>query len=283
MNIELNNSEIKVLDHGFVRLVDCMPRHIPRGCEKLRCDYAVAEAARVSYGEQIRGGDADAKLIRYLLRNKHTSPFEMVRFKFHIKLPIFVQRQLIRHRTANVNEISGRYTKLKDDFYEPKNIRGQSLTNHQGSSDAPMVVDDNLEGIYNNYMGTNKSTYDLYNKLIESGVAKELARVSLPQNIYTELYWCIDLHNLLRFLSLRKSKHAQYEIMVYASAMEKLIQDLCPITIGAYNEFVEDSITFSKAEMGLIKSYLQGDTTTLSGKFKTKREEEEFINKMKLF
>lgn len=283
MNIELNNSELKVLDRGFVRLVDCMPRHIPRGCENLRCDYAVAEAARVSYGGQIRGGDADAKLIRYLLRNKHTSPFEMVRFKFHIKLPIFVQRQLIRHRTANVNEISGRYTKLKDDFYEPNNIRGQSLTNHQGSSETPMVVDDELENIYNNYLGTNKNTYDLYNKLIQAGVAKEQARVCLPQNIYTELYWCIDLHNLLRFLSLRKSSHAQYEIRMYATAMESLIKDLCPITIGAYNEFIEDSITFSRAEIRLIKPYLQGDSISLSSEFKSKREEDEFINKMKLF
>jgi len=281
MIINLENSEIKVLDKGFVRLVDCMPRLIPSGSEKLRCDYAIAEAARVSYGGETKSEQENIRLVRYLLKNKHTSPFEMVKFKFHLKLPIFVQRQLIRHRTANVNEISGRYTQLNDEFYEPAVLRAQSKSNKQGSSSEPIEMTDELIEYYDKYMKTNDEIYKLYNTLVENGVAKELARICLPQNIYTELYWCMDLHNLLHFLDLRKSPHAQYEIREYANALETLIGDVCPITVAAYREYFVDSVTFSKKELKLVKSYMN-NTESHIGMFPTKREENEFIEKMKL-
>lgn len=281
MLINLDNAEVKVLDHGFVRLVDCMPRVIPSGSEKLRCDYAIAEAARVSYGGYSKTEEEDIRLVRYLLRNKHTSPFEMVKFKFHLKLPIFVQRQLIRHRTANVNEISGRYTQLSDEFYEPHSIRGQSKSNKQGSSSEPLEVTDKLSDSYRNYMKTNQQVYELYNILLDNGVAKELARICLPQNIYTELYWCIDLHNLLHFLGLRNSSHAQYEIREYANAIETLITGLCPITMAAYREYFVGSVTFSERELGLIRDYITNGNK-ISDKFASKREENDFYSKMKL-
>lgn len=278
--LDISGLKIDVFNAGFVRLVDCMPRVIPSGNEKLRCDFAIAEAARVSYGEGTKGYENDKRLIRYLLRNKHTSPFEMVKFKFHLKLPIFVQRQLIRHRTANVNEISGRYTKIEDEFYVPDTIRGQSADNKQGSSEN-FEVSDELRDIYNSYMDKNKETYNLYEQLIENGVAKELSRICLPQNIYTELYWCIDLHNLLHFLKLRNSAHAQFEIRMYAKALQEIVKQLCPVTIEAYTEFFEGSITLSTKELSLVRDYLN-DASIIKGKFSTKREETEFIDKMKL-
>lgn len=281
MIINLDNAEIKVLDHGFVRLVDCMPRVIPCGSENLRCDYSIAEAARVSYGGSLKTEQEDIRLVRYLLRNKHTSPFEMVKFKFHLKLPIFVQRQLIRHRTANVNEISGRYTKISDEFYEPKSIRGQSKSNKQGSSNEPLEITDDLTENYNKYIDTNRKIYELYNVLLEHGVAKELARICLPQNIYTELYWCMDLHNLLHFLDLRKSTHAQYEIREYANAIETLIADVCPVTIDAYKEYFVGSVTFSTKELSLIRAYINNETN-VSDTFSSKREENDFYAKMEL-
>lgn len=281
MLINLDNSEIKVLDKGFVRMVDCMPRVIPSGSEKMRCDYAIAEAARVSYGGETKTEEENIRLVRYLLRNKHTSPFEMIKFKFHLKLPIFVQRQLIRHRTANVNEISGRYTQLKDEFYEPTTLRGQSKTNKQGSESEPIEMTDELNEYFTKYMKTNESIYDLYNSLVENGVARELARICLPQNIYTELYWCMDLHNLLHFLDLRKSPHAQYEIREYANALEILVGSVCPITVAAYREYFVDSVTFSKKELNLIRSYIKNNEIS-SGIFPSKREENDFINKINL-
>lgn len=279
MIIDVEKYSVKVLDHGFVRLVDCMPRVIPSGYEKLRCDYAIAEAARVSYGGGSKGEEADGKLIRYLLRNKHTSPFEMVKFKFHLKLPIFVQRQLIRHRTANVNEISGRYTQLKDEFYVPLEPRKQSSNNKQGSEDWENGVPDELMETYNEYMDKNSEVYSLYNKLVESNMAKEVARICLPQNIYTELYWCMDLHNLLHFVKLRASNHAQAEIREYAFAIDAILRDLCPVTMRAFEDFIEDSVSFSTTELRLVNRYLSGDTD-LSKQFHNKREYQEFVEKM---
>lgn len=279
MLIDLDNCEIKVLDKGFVRLVDCMPRWIPQGSEELRCDYSIAEAARVSYGGQTKDPISDIRLVRYLLRNKHTSPFEMVKFKFHIKLPIFVQRQLIRHRTANVNEISGRYTQLVDEFYQPEELRAQSKTNKQGSSKEKLLMDEQLHDIYAQYKHKNDEVYELYEGLIKYGVAKEVARICLPQNIYTELYWCIDLHNLMHFLTLRNSEHAQFEIREYAKALYSLIQGLCPISTKAYEDFFVGSVSFSTKELSLVKKYLNGETD-ITGQFMTKREETEFKDKM---
>ena len=280
MIIEVEKYSVNVLDKGFVRLVDCMPRVIPSGYEKLRCDYAIAEAARVSYGGGSKGEDMDAKLIRYLLRNKHTSPFEMVKFKFHLKLPIFVQRQLIRHRTANVNEVSGRYTQLKEEFYVPLEPRKQSSSNKQGSEEWENGVPDRLMDTYAEYMNKNIEVYSLYNSLVEDGMAKEVARICLPQNIYTELYWCMDLHNLLHFVELRASPHAQAEIREYAFAIHDILMDLCPVTMRAFECFVEDAVTFSTTELKLVKRYLSGDTK-LDTHFHNKREYQEFVDKMK--
>lgn len=281
MIIDVSELERTVSTLGMVKLVDCMPRVIPSGYEKLRCDYAIAEAARVSYGDGNKGFESDRRLIRYLLRNKHTSPFEMVKFKFHLKLPIFVQRQLIRHRTANVNEISGRYTQLNDEFYIPETLRGQSKENKQGSSSEKLELTDELLETYKQYLHMNEKVYSLYDSLVKQGVAKELARISLPQNIYTELYWCIDLHNLMHFLKLRTSSHAQLEIREFANAMSSIVSELCPITMEAFDEFIVGSVTFSTKELSLIRKYLNGNTD-IKGSFLTKREEQEFNEKMKL-
>ena len=191
--------------HGFVKLVDVMPR--PAETDgPLKCDAAIVQAARVSYGDGTKKTSTDVGLVRYLLRNQHTSPFEMVEFKFHIKCPIFVARQWLRHRTASVNEISARYSVMKDEFYNvaPGEVRKQSASNKQCSVPIEEAqVDEETNDIYSQYMEKPNESYKLYSKLIDRGVAREVARIHLPVSLMTEFYWKIDLHNLYRFLSLR--------------------------------------------------------------------------------
>lgn len=221
------NKEIKCLDHGFVRLVDSMGN-----------DAAIVQAARVSYGEGTKTVREDKGLINYLLKHQHTSPFEMVEFKFHCKMPVFVGRQWIRHRTASVNEISGRYSEIKDEFYVPEldKINIQSKDNKQGRGETLSKETGTL--IRDILIKGQLDAYQDYRSLLDEELAKELARINLPLSMYTEWYWKIDLHNLMHFLRLRMDSHAQYEIRVFADAMYEIVKEICPITIDAFDEHV---------------------------------------------
>ena len=240
---------------GFVKLIDTMPCILSDNNietydkSALILDKAVVQAARVSYGEGLKSPYQDKSLINYLIKHQHTSPFEMVEFKFHLKMPIYIQRQWIRHRTASINEISGRYTELsfssKDGYYHPPELRKQSKSNKQGS-----YVDSDL-------CKTNKEVKEIweksktqideqisnYHKLIMLGVAKEQARMILPLSTFTEFYWKIDLHNLLNFIKLRTHDTAQYEIQLYALNILEILEKLCPVTIDAWKtHVVKDSL-----------------------------------------
>lgn len=233
--ISIKNKIRFIGNNGFVKLVDCMPRVIPSECKKLMCDYAIVQAARVSFNDGIKNYEKDSKLIDFLVKNKHTSPFEMVKFKFHIKCPLFVQRQWIRHRTANINEISGRYSILTPQFYIPDKIFEQGKLNKQMSGEEIKCKETKL--IFEEYMKNSYKQYNIYKSLIDKGVSREVARIGLPLNMYTEFYWCIDLHNLLNFIKLRSAYNAQSEIKEYSDCMKDLISDLCPNTIKSFNRY----------------------------------------------
>jgi thymidylate synthase (FAD) len=233
--INIDDKKITIGNAGFIKLVDCMPRIIPGECRGMMCDYAIVQAARVSIDQGIKSTEQDSKLIDFLIKHKHTSPFEMVKFKFHVKCPIFIQRQWIRHRTANVNEISGRYSVLKPEFYIPDKICVQGEFNKQMSGEE--IKDPEIVNLFKNYVETANQQYNTYNKLIEKGVSKEMARIGLPLNMYTEFYWCIDLHNLLNFIRLRSAPNAQPEIKLYSDAIKELIRDLCPYTIKSFEKY----------------------------------------------
>ena len=221
------------LDHGFVTLVDCMPRVIMKDEES--ADYAIAEAARCSYQRGTKTIADDKTLIRYLMRHNHTSPFELIEFKFHCKLPIYVARQMIRHRTASLNELSGRYSEMPEEYDIPGELRVQSLTNTQGSegsiSEAQMQMAKGLMRLQ------SQDAFKFYNRLLEDGIAREQARTVLPLSTYTEWYWKIDLKNLLHFLALRCDHHAQKEIQVYGDAILDLIKPIVPWTIEAWEDY----------------------------------------------
>ena len=231
----LTNKIKYIGNSGFVKLVDCMPRVIPTNCSKLMCDHAIVQAARVSFNEGIKTYEKDSKLIDFLIKHKHTSPFEMVKFKFHIKCPIFIQRQWIRHRTANVNEISGRYSVLNSDFYIPNKIYDQGKINKQMSGKE--IEDTYTKKLFNEFINNSFKQYNTYKRLIDRGVSREMARIGLPLNMYTEFYWCIDLHNLLNFIKLRSAYNAQSEIKEYSDSMKYLISDLCPHTIKSFDKY----------------------------------------------
>ena len=242
--------ETHIHDHGFVALIDVMPRLVPQG---QTADASIVQAARVSYGAGTKKVSEDRGLLRYLLRHRHTTPFEMVEFKFHCAMPIFVARQWIRHRTANVNEYSGRYSVMTDRFYHPstESVRKQSTVNRQGG-DEP--IDAATAGEFLALLDKAEANYKDYLALTERGVARELARIALPQNIYTEWYWKCDLHNILRFLSLRMDAHAQQEIQDYAKAMCALIEPIVPITVEAFRDYEMDSVRLTKLEVEAIRS-----------------------------
>ena len=242
--------ETKVLDHGFVALVDSMPRLVPEG---QTADQAIVQAARVSYGEGTKKVNEDRGLVRYLLRHRHTTPFEMVEFKFHVAMPIFIARQWIRHRTANVNEYSARYSIVPDCFYRPslENVRKQSTTNRQGGED-PMDVE--TAESFLELLEDSEKLYGRYLELTEKGVARELARAALPVSLYTQWYWKCDLHNLLHFLSLRMDPHAQQEIRVYAEAMYELIKPICPVACEAFEQYRMEGLHLTKLEIEAIRS-----------------------------
>jgi thymidylate synthase (FAD) len=242
--------EVKVHDHGLVALVDVMPRLVPAG---KTADFAIVQAARVSYAQGTKQVSKDRALIRYLARHRHTTPFEMVEFKFHQVMPIFVARQWIRHRTASVNECSGRYSVVPDRFYHPtpEAVRKQSLSNRQGA-DEP--IDEMTAAEFGQYLDKAEAHYGDYQKLIEKGVAREMARIGLPLSVYTEWYWKCDLHNIFHFLSLRMEAHAQQEMRDYARAMFALIQPIVPIAAEAFLDYGFESLHLSRLEVEAIRS-----------------------------
>lgn len=273
---ELKNKEFKVLDKGFVRLIDVMGE-----------DTAIVQAARVSYGEGTKTVREDRGLIRYLMRHRHTSPFEMVEFKFHIKLPIFVARQWIRHRTANVNEYSGRYSVIRDEFYVPEieEIRTQSQFNKQGRSEEN-ISEELAREVAKKIEATQSKLYQEYEEFLNLNVARELSRINLPLSTYTEWYWKIDLHNLFHFLKLRLDKTAQFEIRKYAEVMADIVKQIVPLSYEAFEDYILNAITFSKYELMFLKNFIQGvsniNEETLLIKGFSKTESLEFIEKLKI-
>jgi thymidylate synthase (FAD) len=242
--------EVKVHDHGLVALCDVMPRFAPVGKS---ADFAIVQAARVSYGQGTKQINEDRGLIRYLARHRHTTPFEMVEFKFHHVMPIFVARQWIRHRTANVNEYSARYSVVPDRFYRPtlENVRKQSTLNRQGG-DEP--IDEISAKEFLEYLDRTDANYAEYEKLLAKGVSRELARIGLPVNVYTEWYWKCDLHNVFHFLSLRMDAHAQQEIRDYATAMFALIQPIVPIAAEAFLDYQLGGMHLTRLEIESLRS-----------------------------
>ena len=261
------SNEIKVHEHGFVKLLDVMGS-----------DEEVENAARISYGEGTRKTSQTRNLIRYLMRHKHTSPFEMCEVKFHIKLPIFVMRQLVRHRTANLNEYSGRYSVMSDDFYFPKgkNLKPQSTSNKQGREDGELRNPGEMEfEIFRIFDGAKNA----YHNLLDWDLSRELARIILPVANYTEVIWKIDLHNFFHFYHLRGDSHAQDEIQHFANAMWSLVEPLFPICCEAFTDYVLDAKTFSKQEMAVIKDNLNG-SWVMSKYGLSERESREFLDKL---
>jgi thymidylate synthase (FAD) len=253
---QLLDKSIPVLDKGFVRLVDY-----------LGGDERIVQSARVSYGSGTKTVRQDRGLINYLMKNWHTSPFEQVQLTFHTKMPVFVARQWVRHRTARLNEISGRYSVMKDEFYipAPENVRPQSLDNKQGRSDERFTEDEEAQ-IIRVFEEEQRSIYSNYELMLEKGVARELARNNLPLSLYTEWYWQIDLHNLFHFLRLRMDAHAQYEIRAYAKAMAQCAKAVAPMAYEAFEEHVLNSVTFSQSECQALARMLQGCEAGIEGK-----------------
>ncbi|WP_456151469.1 FAD-dependent thymidylate synthase [Defluviicoccus vanus] len=254
---------LPVLDHGFVRVIDYMGD-----------DAAIVQAARVSYGRGTRRVQDDAGLIRYLMRHRHSTPFEMCEIKYHIKLPIFVARQWIRHRTANVNEYSGRYSILDKEYYlpEPGHLAAQAKTNRQGRDEVLSAADaarvlailrDDAERCYADYETLLNEDRD-GNRLDPDrpGLARELARMNLTLNTYTQWYWKIDLHNLLHFLSLRADPHAQYEIRAYAAVMLETVQRWLPITAEAFSDYRLGAALLSARALAVVRRLLAGEQPT---------------------
>jgi thymidylate synthase (FAD) len=238
---------------------------------------SIAQAARVSYGEGTKTHRENKGLIDYLLRNEHTSPFEQVNFTFHLKMPIFVARQWIRHRTARVNEISGRYSVMKDEFYVPEgtHISAQSTSNKQGREKEPVPVE--MQTRTRDALETDQQMlYEHYEQLLEDGIAREIARINLPLSLYTEFYWQMDLHNLFHFIRLRIHPHAQLEIRAYARVIFQIAQKVCPFACASFSEHVAGGVRFSESELREIRILLDGGEPSLKG-----RSLERFVNKLK--
>lgn len=260
------DKEFPVHNHGFVRLVDY-----------LGGDERIVQAARVSYGKGTKTVREDAALIDYLLRNEHTSPFEQVVLTFHIKLPIFVARQWIRHRTARLNEISGRYSVLKDEFWlpSPDAVAKQSKDNKQGRTDEPFSPE-TAQNVISMMDEEQRQAYKHYEQLLDMEVARELARVNLPLSTYTEWYWQMDLHNLLRFLMLRLDRHAQREIREYAEVIYEITKKVAPLTCASFENHVLKGIRLSGEETAVIRKLWNGESITIDER--TKRILEEKLN-----
>lgn len=258
-----------VLDHGFVRVIDYMGD-----------DAAICQAARVSYGRGTKAVQNDEGLIRYLMRHWHSTPFEMCEAKFHVKLPVFVARQWIRHRTANVNEYSARYSILEREFYipAPENLAAQSAQNNQGRGE--VLQGEEAARVLDLLKGDAARAYDHYEAMLsqdgQQGLARELARMNLPANIYTQWYWKVDLHNLLHFLRLRADPHAQYEIRVYAEAMCQIVADWVPLAFAAFRDYRMDAVSLSAQGAAVLRRRLAGETVTQADSGMGAREWREF-------
>ncbi|MFK7874695.1 MAG: FAD-dependent thymidylate synthase [Paracoccaceae bacterium] len=258
-----------VLDHGFVRVIDYMGD-----------DAAICQAARVSYGKGTKSVQNDEGLIRYLMRHWHSTPFEMCEIKLHVKLPVFVARQWIRHRTANVNEYSARYSILDREFYipAPEHLAAQSVVNNQGRGAALEGAE--AERVLEYLKADSARAYDHYQEMIDQdgqqGLARELARMNLPANIYTQWYWKVDLHNLLHFLRLRADAHAQYEIRVYADEMCKLVADWVPFAFGAFEDYRMGGATLSSKALVCVRKMIAGEAVTQESSGMSKGEWREF-------
>lgn len=240
-----------VLDHGFVRCIDYMGD-----------DAAIVQAARVSYGAGTETPSSDRQLIRYLMRHLHTTPFEMCEIKLHLKMPIFVARQWIRHRTANINEYSGRYSLMPGEFFvpPPERLGVQSRDNRQGTGDS--LSPEDAASVLQMLLRDARHAFDTYDTLAAEpadggfGVSRELARIGLPLSTYTEFYWKIDLHNLFHFLKLRDDPHAQAEIRAYADPINDLLRCWAPLAFEAYVDYRRDAVTLSRMEVEALREFL---------------------------
>ena len=264
---------IPVLDHGFIRVIDYMGN-----------DSSIVQAARVSYGAGTKQVNEDRGLINYLMRHGHTTPFEMCEIKLHVKLPIFVMRHWVRHRTANINEYSARYSVLSKEFYIPElsKIASQSKTNKQGRSDDEMDQDAKSE-IVNTLSEFCENAYEKYSHMLNDlELTRELARTILPVNVYTEMYWKIDLHNLFHFLKLRADCHAQYEIQCYANTILEIVKKWVPFAYDAFVHYRQNSVSVSKKCIELNKRILQGEKISQETSGLSKGEWREFIDALDL-
>lgn len=253
------DKEFPVLDKGFVRLVDY-----------LGSDQRIVQAARVSYGEGTKTYRQDQALIDYLLRNEHTSPFEQVTLTFHAKMPVFVARQWVRHRTARLNEISGRYSVMKDEFYVPaaENLAPQSTDNKQGRGEEALPPE--LAGpIIDRMQSQQSAAYAAYSELIDDGIAREIARINLPLSVYTEWYWQIDLHNLFHFLRLRLDPHAQYEIRAYAEVMYNIAKEVAPMACASFENHILGGVRVSAKELAVLRRLIGATISSQSGAAET--------------
>ena len=269
-----------VLDHGFVRVIDYMGD-----------DNAIVQAARVSYGQGTKKSRQDQGLINYLMRHQHSTPFEMCEIKFHIKLPIFIARQWIRHRTANVNEYSARYSILDKEFYIPQeeNIAAQSTANHQGRGNQNLTSSESAQ-ILDMLKNDAERSYDHYETMLnedqdgniidqnKSGLARELARMNLSLNYYTQWYWKIDLHNLLHFLKLRADSHAQYEIREYANIMLDITKAWVPMAYEAFLNYKKNAVNLSEKALNAAKKLLHKEDFNFTDSGMSKGEWNEFCN-----
>jgi thymidylate synthase (FAD) len=259
-----------VLDHGFIRVIDYMGD-----------DSAIVQAARVSYGAGTKHVSNDEGLIRYLMRHWHSTPFEMCEVKLHVKLPVFVARQWIRHRTANVNEYSARYSILDREFYipAPEQLAAQSTVNNQGRGALLEGVE--AARVLETLKRDAATLYDHYEDMLsqegQQGLARELARMNLPMNIYTQWYWKVDLHNLFHFLRLRADAHAQYEIRVYAEAIAQAVKDWVPLAFAAFEDYRLGGVTLSGKAIAVLKRRLAGETVGQEASGMSKGEWREFV------
>ena len=272
-----------VLDHGFVRVVDYMGD-----------DTSIVQSARVSYGKGTKQVSTDEGLIRYLMRHWHSTPFEMCEIKYHVKLPIFIARQWIRHRTANVNEYSARYSILDKEFYLPKaeNLAAQSKSNRQGRGE--ILEGENAKKVLNLLKNDAERTYQNYETMLNEkydgstidensvGLARELARMNLTLNTYTQWYWKTDLLNLMNFLRLRADKHAQYEIRAYADIMLSILKKWVPITYGAFIDYRVGGVELSSKGKIVIKKIINNQNISIENSGLSKREWNELMDTIEL-
>ena len=276
---EILYQAIPVLDHGFVRVIDYMGD-----------DAAIVQAARVSYGKGTRTLRSDAGLINYLMRHRHTTPFEMCEIKYHVKLPIFVARQWIRHRTANVNEYSARYSILDNEYYlpAPEHLAAQSVSNRQGRGDVLSGAE--AEKVYELLKRDAQQAYADYAEMLNEdedgnivdperdGLARELARMNLSLNFYTQWYWKIDLYNLMHFLSLRADKHAQYEIRAYAAVIHDTLERWVPRTFEAFSKYAMGGVSLSSQGLEVVKRFIAGEDVSQEESGLSKREWRELMS-----